>query len=77
MYHDPDFQEPWCLLVSPDTEYCLPTEVVVDLYRQRMYIELTFRDWKTHLGIRGLRLEMALTVAYILAALLGSGPAAG
>lgn len=88
VYHDPDFQEPWYLLVPPDTEDCLPTEVVVDLYRQRMYIELTFRDWKTHLGIRGLRLEvdiasrlgkmlMALTVAYILAVLLGSGPAAG
>jgi hypothetical protein len=52
-----------------------------------MHIELTFRDWKTHLGIRGLRLEidiaprlerllLALTVAYILAVLLGAGPTA-
>jgi hypothetical protein len=52
-----------------------------------MHIELTFRDWKTHLGIRGLRLEvdiaprlerllLALTVAYTLAVLLGAGLAA-
>jgi hypothetical protein len=50
-----------------------------------MHIELTFRDWKTHLGVRGLRLEvdvaprlgrllLALSLAYILAVLLGAGP---
>jgi hypothetical protein len=87
IFHDPAFQEPWYLLVPPDSARQLPTERVVALYRQRMHIELTFRDWKTHLGIRGLRLEvdiasrlerllLALTVAYTLAVLLGAGPAA-
>lgn len=49
-----------------------------------MHIELTFRDWKTHLGVRGLRLEvdaaprlgrllLALSIAYIIAVLLGAG----
>jgi hypothetical protein len=87
LFHDPTFQAPWYLLVPPDSERQLPTEEVVALYRERMHIELTFRDWKTHLGIRGLRLEvdiaprlerllLALTVAYTLAVLLGAGPAA-
>ena len=66
------------------SEKQLSTEDVVNLYRERMHIELTFRDWKTHLGVRGLRLEvdaaprlgrllLALSIAYILAVLLGSG----
>jgi len=87
VFHDPAFKEPWYLLVPPDSATMLPTAAVVALYRQRMHIELTFRDWKTHLGIRGLRLEvdiaprlerllLALTVAYTLAVLLGAGPAA-
>ena len=87
VFHDPAFKEPWYLLVPPDSATLLPTAAVVALYRQRMHIELTFRDWKTHLGIRGLRLEvdiaprlerllLALTVAYTLAVLLGAGPAA-
>ena len=52
-----------------------------------MHIELTFRDWKTHLGIRGLRLEadiaprlgrllLALSIAYLMAVLLGASPLA-
>jgi hypothetical protein len=52
-----------------------------------MHIELTFRNWKAHLGVRGLRLEvdpalrlgrllLALSGAYILAVLPGSGPTA-
>lgn len=84
VFHDPAFKEPWFLLVPVGSEVQLPTDDVVDLYRQRMHIELTFRDWKTHLGVRGLRLEvdaaprlgrllLALSVAYILAVLLGSG----
>lgn len=88
VFHDPTFKEPWYLLVPPDSAGSLSTEEVVQLYRQRMHIELTFRDWKTHLGVRGLHLEvdiaprlgrllMVLTVAYILTVLLGSGPAAG
>ena len=84
IFHDPGFKEPWFLLVPPDSEQLLPTSEVVALYRDRMQVELTFRDWKTHLGIRGLRLEidvaprlgrllLALSVAYILVVLLGSG----
>ncbi len=84
VFHDPGFQEPWFLLVPAGSELQLSTADIVALYRQRMHIELTFRDWKTHLGVRGLRLEadpalrlgrllLALSSAYILAVLLGSG----
>lgn len=84
VFRDPAFKEPWFLLVPAGSEAQLPTQDVVDLYRQRMHIELTFRDWKTHLGVRGLRLEvdaaprlgrllLALSISYILAVLLGSG----
>jgi len=48
-----------------------------------MWIELTFRDWKTHLGVRGLKLKvephirmerllLALTAAYIIVVALGA-----
>lgn len=85
VFHDPAFQEPWFLLVPADSATRLPTDEIVALYRQRMHIELTFRDWKTHLGVRGLRLEvdvaprlgrllLALSLAYVLAVLLGAGP---
>ncbi len=84
VFHDPQFKEPWFLLVPAGSEAQLPTDDVVQLYRERMHIELTFRDWKTHLGVRGLRLEvdtsarlgrllLALSTAYILVVLLGSG----
>lgn len=84
VFHDPHFKEPWLLLVPAGSQAQLPTEQVVGLYRERMHIELTFRDWKTHLGLRGLRLEvdassrlgrllLALSIAYILAVLLGAG----
>ena len=84
VFHDPGFQQPWFLLVPAGSELQLSTADVVALYRQRMHIELTFRDWKTHLGVRRLRLEadpalrlgrllLALSSAYILAVLLGSG----
>jgi hypothetical protein len=84
VFHDPSFKEPWFLLVPAGSQAQLPTDEVVSLYRQRMHIELTFRDWKTHLGVRGLRLEvdaasrlgrllLALSIAYILAVLLGAG----
>ena len=87
IFHDPDFKEPWYLLVPPHSQELLPDEAVVALYRQRMHIELTFRDWKTHLGIRGLSLEvdiaprlerliLGLTLAYLLALLIGAGEAA-
>ena len=84
VFHDPGFQQPWFLLVPAGSAAELPTAEVVALYRQRMPIELTFRDGKTHLGVRGLRLEvdpalrlgrllLALSGAYILAVRLGSG----
>jgi hypothetical protein len=84
VFHDPNFKEPWFILVPAGSQEKLPTNDVVNLYRERMHVELTFRDWKTHLGIRGLRLEvdvaprlgrllLALSIAYILAVLLGSG----
>lgn len=82
-YHDPDFEEPWWLLVPAGREELLPTQTVVDLYRQRMRIEQSFRDFKTHLGLRGLqlkvriaprlgRLMLAFTLAYALAVAVGS-----
>ncbi len=84
VFHDPAFKEPWFLLVPAGSEMELPTQDVLNLDRERMHIELTFRDWKTHLGVRGLRLEvdaaprlgrllLALSIAYILVVLLGSG----
>jgi hypothetical protein len=85
VYHDPSYQEPWYLLVPSGSESLLPTEKVVALYRSRMRIEQGFRDWKTHLGVRGLelkvdraqrlgRLLLALTLAYIALLLLGASP---
>lgn len=84
VFHDPHFKEPWFILVPAGSSELLPTNDVIALYRERMHVELTFRDWKTHLGVRGLRLQvdvaprlgrllLALSMAYILAILLGSG----
>ena len=75
------------LLVPPDSESWLPTAEVVRLYRQRMQIEHCFRDWKSHLGLRGLHLQvdkssrllrllMGFTLAYLLLLLLGQDPLA-
>jgi len=83
VYRERGFKEPWYLLVPPGSEKVLPTEQVVRLYRSRMHIEQGFRDWKTHLGVRGLKLEtdravrmgrrlLALALAYICLLLLGS-----
>jgi hypothetical protein len=85
VYRDPAFREPWYLVVPPESENDLPTDEVVRLYRERMCIEQGFRDWKTHLGARGLvlrvdpaarltRLLLAMNLAYLLAVLLGAGP---
>src|SRR5437879_8381389 len=76
VYRGKGFQEPWFLIVPPDSEAWLPTEEVVRLYRQRMQIEQCFRDWKSHLGLRGLHLQvqkserllrvlMGFTLAYL------------
>jgi hypothetical protein len=87
VYRQKGFQEPWFLIVPPDSESWLPTDEVVRLYRQRMQIEQCFRDWKSHLGLRGLHLQvdkserllrvlMGFTLAYLIVLLLGSDPLA-
>jgi Transposase DDE domain len=87
VYCEKGFAEPWFLIVPPDSEAWLPTEEVVGLYRQRMQIEQCFRDWKSHLGLRGLHLQvekserllrvlMGFTLAYLIVLLLGTDPLA-
>lgn len=87
VYREKGFQDAWFLIVPPDSEPWLPTDEVVRLYRQRMQIEHCFRDWKSHLGLRGLHLQvdksrrllrllMAFTLAYLLVLLLGQDPLA-
>ena len=82
VYHDPDYEQPWYLLVPVGSRPLLNDEAVVSLYRERMQIEQSFRDFKTHLGLRGLelkkdiaartgRLLLAFGVAYALCLLLG------
>lgn len=82
VYREPAFDETWYLLVPPFSEEILGASQVVDLYRQRMKIEQAFRDFKTHLGLRGLKLKvriaermgrliLAFLIAYCLALLLG------
>jgi hypothetical protein len=83
IYSAQGFKELWYLIVPAGSESILPTNEVVRLYRARMQIEQGFRDWKTHLGIRGLKLKVdrhvrltrllfALSVAYLLIVLLGA-----
>jgi hypothetical protein len=85
VYRERAFREAWYLVVPPDSEAWLPTDDVIRLYRQRMQIEQCFRDWKSHLGLRGLRLQvqkperllrvlMGFTLAYLLTLLLGQDP---
>jgi hypothetical protein len=87
VYRERGFEQPWFLLVPPDSEAWLPTEQVVRLYRQRVQIEHCFRDWKSHLGLRGLHLQvrkserllcllMGFTLAYLMVLLLGQDPLA-
>ncbi len=76
------YQEIWYLLVPPGIP--LATEEMINLYARRMSIEQGFRDWKTHLGVRGLvffgenpaprltRLLLAFSLAYLLCLALGS-----
>jgi hypothetical protein len=56
--HDPAFADPWTLLVPPHRAAVLPTARVVARCRERMPVEHTFRDFKTHLGLRGLQLRV-------------------
>lgn len=76
------YRETWYLLVPPGIP--LTTKEIVDLYAKRMSIEQGFRDWKTHLGIRGLvflgdnpaprltRLLLTFSLTYLLCLALGS-----
>jgi hypothetical protein len=86
-FHDPNFQEPWWLLVPTGTDKILPTKTALALYRERMHVEHSFRDFKTHLGLRGLKLKvriaertgrllLAFCIAYCLALALGVSPEA-
>lgn len=83
IYFEQRFKDIWYLIVPAGSEELLATEDVVTLYRARMQIEQGFRDWKTHLGVRGLKLKVnrdirltrllfALAVAYVLLVLLGA-----
>lgn len=76
------YQETWYLLVPQD--FSLTTQEIVDLYAKRMSIEQGFRDWKTHLGVRGLvfrapnpaprltRLLLAFSLSYLICLALGA-----
>ena len=82
LYRERNFKEPWFLLVPSGKEDILPSGRVVELYRRRMNIEVTFRDFKSHLGVRGLSLRVrkgerldrllgVMVLAYILLLVLG------
>lgn len=76
------YKETWYLLIPH--EIPLSPKEVVDLYARRMSIEQGFRDWKTHLGVRGLlfycenpaprltRLLLAFSLSYLLCLVLGA-----
>ncbi len=76
------YKETWYLLIPK--EIPLPPKEVVYLYARRMSIEQGFRDWKTHLGVRGLvfycedpaprltRLLLGFSLAYLLCLALGA-----
>ncbi len=82
LYFGKGYQEPWYLLVPPGAS--LTAKEIVELYAKRMSIEQGFRDWKTHLGVRGLvfygvnpaprltRLLLAFSLSYLLCLALGS-----
>jgi len=86
IYFGKGYEEPWYLLVPAETS--LTAQEIVDLYAKRMSIEQGFRDWKTHLGVRGLefigvnpaprltRLLLAFSLSYLLCLALGSTPEA-
>jgi len=76
------YQETWYLLVPRDLP--LTAQEIVDLYAKRMSIEQGFRDWKTHLGVRGLifrgvdptpyltRMLLAFSLCYLIGLALGA-----
>ena len=76
------YKETWYLLVPK--AFARNEKEIVDLYAKRMSIEQGFRDWKTHLGVRGLvfrvsdpaphltRLLLAFSLAYLICLALGA-----
>ena len=82
--HGRGYKEPWYLIVPEKSS--LSSQEIVDLYAQRMCIEQGFRDWKTHLGVRGLRfavahpaprltrLLLAIALGYLIVLALGACP---
>lgn len=83
VYQDPAHAQPWYLLVPSWTRAQWTPAQIVETYRRRMQIEQSFRDFKTHLGVRGLRLRaraaermgrllMAFCLAYAFLLLLGA-----
>lgn len=76
------YKETWYLLVPK--AFARHEKEIVDLYAKRMSIEQGFRDWKTHLGVRGLvfrvsdpaphltRLLLAFSLAYLICLGLGA-----
>ncbi len=76
------YKETWYLLVPK--AFCRNEKEMVDLYAKRMSIEQGFRDWKTHLGVRGLifrvsdpaphltRLLLAFSLSYLICLALGA-----
>ena len=82
VYREKGFKEPWFLIVPAGTEEILPTEEVVKWYRSRMRIEVKFRDFKSYLGVRGLkfkvhkaekmgRLLTCMAIVYVLLIVMG------
>ena len=82
VYRERGFKEPWFLIVPPGVEDILPTEQVVQWYRLRMRIEVKFRDFKSCLGVRGLKLKVdkaekigrlliCMAIAYVLLIVMG------
>jgi hypothetical protein len=76
------YRETWYLLVPRG--FSKTTQEIVDLYAKRMSIEQGFRDWKTHLGVRGMvfrtpdpaprltRLLLAFSLSYLICLALGA-----
>ena len=76
------YKETWYLLVPK--AFSRNEKEIVDLYAKRMSIEQGFRDWKTHLGVRGLvfrvsdpaphltRLLLAFSLSYLICLALGA-----
>jgi len=58
VYRERGFKEPWFLIVPASSEKLLPTDLVISWYRARMMIEVSFRDFKSQLGIKGLTLRV-------------------